>query len=297
MRSLMKVLVLALTALTVPAARSASAQQPVERRFPLAATGFVKIFNFSGSIRIVGWDRDTIAVAGTMARGLRFFGGGSRDAVKLGIDGDATGPATASDLVVHVPATANVWVRGAATAITVEGLIGSVDVGSVGGAVRITGAARELLAETMDGTLEIIGSPGILRAKTATGALRWRGGGGEATLTSVSGEITTEAGSLGRARVETVSGNVLLLGALRPDASVTVESHSGSVTLRIPRDVPMRLSADVAAISGVGIAGKATAPSGRRPDPRTLDYNKPKPGGRVAEVSVRSFKGAMELRQ
>jgi hypothetical protein len=76
-----------------------------------------------------------------------------------------------------------------------------------------------------------------------------------------------------------------------------VESHSGSVTLRVPRDGPMRLTADVTSISGVGIAGKATAPAGRRSDPRLLEYNKPKPGGRAAEVSVRSFKGAMELRQ
>jgi hypothetical protein len=292
MRTLLTALLGAALALS-----AAGAQQPIDRRFALSATGFVKMYNFTGSIRVVGWDKDSVVVAGTMARGMRFFGGGSREAVKLGVEGEGSGADATADLVVHVPATANVWVRGAATTITVEGLIGTVDIGSVAGAVRITGAPRELLAETMDGTLEIVGSPGVLRAKTATGALRWRGGGAEATLTSVSGEVTTEGGSLGRARVETVSGNVLLLGALRPDASVTVESHSGSVTLRVPRDVPMRLTADVVSISGVGIAGKATAPAGRRSDPRLLEYNKPKPGGRAAEVSVRSFKGAMELRQ
>ena len=275
-----------LCAVLAPAAR---AQEKLNRGFPLNAAGSVKIFNFAGSIRIVGWDRDSVAITGTFETGGRFFGGGGRDGIKLGVEGPAGGPTPRADLVVRVPATSQVWARGAATRITVEGVIGSVDIGSVGGAVQVDGAPRELIAETMDGALEITGSPAILRAKTATGTLLWRGGGPAAALSSVSGRITTEGGPLGRVRIETVSGEVHILAALRADASVTVESHSGSVELRVPADVPTRVTADVPQVTGGAVKQV------KRPEPRVLEFNSPKPGGVAAEVTVRSFKGQLRL--
>lgn len=276
-------------------ADGAAAQERIDRRFPLSAKGSVKIFNFVGSIRIIGWERDTVAVSGTVQRGARFFGGGGADGIKLGVEGapgDAKSPG--ADLVIRVPATAQVWARGASTEILVEGLIGSVDIGSVGGRVRIEGAPRELIAESMDGPLEIVGSPGLLRAKTATGTLTWRGAGTEAMLSSVSGRISAEGGPIGYARIETVSGNVSVLAALRADANLVIESHSGSVELRVPRDVPARLTADVAELSGAGIKPQAAVRMPKRAAPRKVEFNQPG-DGKAAEIMVRSFKGALRI--
>lgn len=274
-------------------ARELHAQQRVERGFALAAKGSVKIYNYSGSLRIIGWDRDSVHVAGTADAGARIFGGGSRDGVKLGVEG--AGPGTPrADLVVRVPATAQVWARGAATAVAVEGLIGSVDVGSVGGDVRIEGAPSDLVVETMDGALEVLGSPGTLRARTASGALTWRGSGDGASLASVSGRVTAERGPLGAVRIETVTGNVVLAAALRSDASIVIESHAGSVELRIPTDTPFSVTADALAVTGPGIKPQPPVPTAKRAAPRTLSFGKPV-AGESAEIVVRSFKGTVRI--
>jgi hypothetical protein len=282
-------------ALVLLAAASASlrAQQTVERGFPLSAKGSVKVYNYAGTLRIVGWDRDSVAVSGTADAGARIFGGGGRDGIKLGVEGSASGTPRA-DLVVRVPATAQVWARGAATDVMVEGVIGSVDVGSVGGDVRVEGAPSALVAETMDGRLEIIGSPGVLRAKTATGSLTWRGSGDGATRASVSGRVSAEGGPLGSARIETVTGDVVVTAALRSDASLVIESHAGSVELRLARDVPVSITADAIEVSGPGIKPQPAVPAPKRAAPRKLEFGKPV-AGESAEVTVRSFKGSVRI--
>lgn len=262
------------------------------RGWPLDRDGMVKMFLHSGRIRVIGWDRDSISVTGTISRGVVPYGGGNRRGVKFGIEGNT--PESWGDLTVRVPAGAIVWVRGAATDITVSGLTGGVDVGCVTGQVRITGDPRALTAEAMDGALEIIGSPGMLRAKTASGSLLWVGHADDATLGSVSGRIEASRGPLGRVRIETISGDITLDAALNPDADVVIESHSGSVSLRVPSGVPARLSVDAASVSGAPGRAPPAAPPGKRAPPRAIELN----GASAttgAAITVRSFKGAVTL--
>lgn len=281
-------------ALSVVTAAPGAAQPAIERGYPLSAKGSVKIFNFVGSIRIVGWERDSVSVTGTLHAGARFFGGGGRDGIKLGVEGDINAKSVGGDLVVRVPATALVWARGAATDVTVEGVIGSVDVGTVGGRVHVSGAPSELIAETMDGALEISGSPGTLRAKTASGRLTWQGAGTEAALSSVSGRIDVGGGPVGQVRIETISGDVSVLAALRGDAMLMIESHSGSVELRLPKGVPARVTADVTQVTGAGVKPVPAVASPKRNAPRKLEFNGAG-DGEAAEVTVRSFKGALRI--
>jgi hypothetical protein len=274
-------------------ARAQQATVPVSRGWPLDRDAQVKVFNPNGRIRVIGWARDSVAVSGTMTRDAQFFGGGSRRGVKMGIEGQAEG--AGGDLTVHVPAAAIVWVRGASTDITVEGLTGGVDVGCVSGQVRISGDPRELTAEAMDGGLEIIGSPGTLRAKTASGSLLWKGQAGDATLGSVSGRIQASRGPMGRVRIETISGDVSLDAALEADADVVIESHSGSVELRLTSRGATLLSVDAARVTGLPGKPSVQAPGGKRPPPRTIELSGTSSGTGTAQVTVRSFKGELKL--
>lgn len=269
------------------------AQTREERRWPLAPDGAVKIFNFVGRVRIVGWDRDTVEVSGTLPAGHRLFGGGSRSAVKLGVEGDSRGPGSAVTLEVRVPAGADVWVRGAATDIEVSGLIGTVDIGTVSGRVLVTGSPRLLTAESMNGALEVRGSPETLRAKTAAGNLSWDGSARDAHLVSVSGFVRVRSGPLERARIESVTGQVRIEAALRPDAQVTIETHSGDVELRLPR-APLRLDADAAMVTAPGVAPRLR-PDGRFAGPGTFEFNVTKPPSIAPTVIVRSFTGRLVL--
>ncbi|MBL8996377.1 MAG: hypothetical protein JNL44_03585 [Gemmatimonadetes bacterium] len=277
------------------AASTLDAQQRIERRWPLAADGAVKIFNFVGSVRVIGWDHDSVVVTGTVAEGMQFFGGGGRSGVKLGVEGSASRPDGAAVLVVRVPATADVWVRGAATDIETEGLIGTVDLGTVSGRLVAVGSPRALSVETMDGTLDVRGSPETLRAKTASGALRWEGAASDALLVSVSGSLRVNAGPLGRARLETISGSVLVDAALRPDADLTIETHSGNVEVVLPKGTPARVTTDApTTVNGSPLAAPADA--GKRAAPRQFDLNLKSSKASAATIVVRSFKGAAFFR-
>lgn len=286
-------LLFALLMSAAPLGAQVTPQVAITRGWPLDRDGMVKIFNPSGSIRVIGWDRDSVAVSGSIIKGASFYGGGSRRGVKLGLEG--MGPTVGGDLVVRLPAGAVVSVRGAATDITVEGLTGMVDAGCVTGLLRVLGDPRELLAEAMDGTVDILGSPRFLRAKTASGALRWLGASEEASLGSVSGSIEATQGPVGRIRIETISGDVTLDASLRPDADVVIESHSGSIDLRVAGGVPARLSVDAARVVG-GPAGSASKGSpGKRPAPTTLELNGATAGASAAAITVRSFKGELRI--
>lgn len=265
-----------------------------DRRWPLAPDGAVKIFNFVGRVQVVGWDRDTVAVSVALRPGQRLFGGGSRSAVKLGVEGDARGAESAVSLEVRVPAGANVWVRGAATDIEVRGLIGTVDLGTVSGRVLVTGSPKLLTAESMNGALDVRGSPEMLRAKTAAGDLTWEGSARDAHLVSVSGAVHVRSGPLERVRVESVTGHVRIDASLRPDAHVTVETHSGDVEVRLPPRAPLRLDADAATVTLPGVTPR-TRPDGRFAGPNTFEFNVTKPPSIAPTVIVRTFTGRLVL--
>lgn len=287
-------LALGAAAIATPAqAQGLGPQVAFTRGWPLDRDGMVKIFVPNGRIRVIGWDRDSVAVTGTVSRTGSPYGGGGRRGVKLGVEGST--PGVGGDLTVRLPAGAIVSVRGAATDITVEGLTGGVDVNCVTGQVRITGDPRELIAEAMDGLLEIVGSPGTLRAKTASATLRWLGHSDEATLGSISGSIDASRGPLGRVRIETISGNVTLDAALQATADVVIESHSGSVDIRVPSTAQARISVDAPQLAYEGTGRVSPAQTiGKRTAPRTIDVN----GANAttgAAVTVRSFKGEVRV--
>jgi hypothetical protein len=287
-------LVLSLAAVPLAAQRPAGAgnAREAERRWPLSADGSVKIYNFAGTIHVIGWDRDSVAATATLPPGLALFGGGGQNGLKLGIEGEQRGPEHAATLVVRVPATANVWVRGASTDVTVEGLIGIVDVGSVSGRLVVSASPRTLTAETMDGALLVRGSPETLRARTATGELRWEGAALDASLGTVSGTVRVSDGPLGRARIESVTGHVFVETALNRDADLTIDTHSGNVEVVLARDTPVRLTVDAADF--VGHSSRVSAPNSKE---RTheVDLNIRDPKAPAARLTIRSFKGAVRV--
>ena len=99
----------ALLFVTVPAlllaAPSAPAQTRVDQSRPASADGLVDIENMSGSVKVVGWDKNEVAVRGTLGRraeGLDFSGSGSRTRIEVETQGSPHG--VSSDLEISVPA-------------------------------------------------------------------------------------------------------------------------------------------------------------------------------------------------
>ena len=267
--------------------------QKIEQGRALAADASVKIFAYAGSVRVHGWDRDSIAVRGSFAGGEhRFHMGGSKTAVKMFVEDDA--PRTLEGhLEVWVPANAKVWVKTEGASIDVRGVSGSVDLNSGTGPIRVSGTMRDLYAEAMDADIELVATAPALRAKTASGAISLSGGGDNVRLTTVSGALRVAATGLERSRFETVTGDISFSGDLSRGTSSSFESHSGRVELTLPRTVSADF--DVSTFGGpienrLTKTRPKTSEKGRT---RTLAFSA---GDGGAEVQVRNFKGAVIIR-
>jgi hypothetical protein len=238
-----------------PPAKSAPAPLTrVDARTAVTPDASIRLMGNFASLRVTGWDRDSLALTGVVPNGARVepaFGGpggaparGAKMFVELppGVEGGA--------LELRVPARARVWLKAGVSDIAVVGVTGALDVNVVGGAIAVTGSPRELRAEAMDGTVTVDGAPEWLRVKTASGDAVLRGGAGvtsDAGVSTVSGALRVEGGRYERLRLETVTGAVTFGGALAKGAALDVESHSGDVDLLL-RGVSAEL--DIVSLTG-----------------------------------------------
>lgn len=274
-RALSSFLVVALAILL--GAASARAQSGIDRKLAIAPDASIRIMNLAGSLRVVGWDRDTIAVTGTVDGADRLYMGGEDDSAKLGVWAEDGENPSEAHLEVRVPRRSTVWVKTESADVEVSGLSGSVDVYSVTGRIEVLGELRHLYVESIGGDLAIDGTARLLRAKTAGGSITFRGEAEDANLSSVSGDLSVIVRPLARGRFESVSGNIWFEGDVEKGGSLAFYSHDGTIELRLPKEI----SADfeIATIEGK-IRNELDA-----------DLN----GGGGANVTVTTFSGTIVL--
>jgi hypothetical protein len=286
MRVFLTLIALALTSLP------ASGQSKVDRGIKLNADGAIRIYNTVGSVRVVGWNRDSVAVRGLLGGGNTLHFGGSPGGVKMFVEGrDERNPAAAS-IEVMVPVRAKVWVKTASADIDVTGVTGSLDLYVVGGRITVRGNPADVNAEAIDGAITMIGSPGWLRAKSASGDVSFDGSCSDVTLSTVSGKIDADGTGFEKAKFETVTGGIRFAGSFRTGGLVNFDTHSGSVEVGVSPSTPADF--DVVSIAG-SIVNRLTSSRpikgryGRGSELVTAT------GGGGTRVAIRSFKGPVTL--
>ncbi len=280
------------TLLLGAAASVVGAQQKISRRSAVGATSPIRVNNLSGTVRVIGWDRDSLVVTGVIPDSAKFFFGAGAYGAKMGVDVPGNMEPKPALLELHVPKGARVWVKTGNADIEVSGVTGGLDLNIVGGHIKVTGSPRELNAEAMDGSIEIDGSPPWLRAKSATGAITLKGSSEDAGFTTVSGTVTVSGAKLERARFESVTGDMSVAMTPVAGGNFDFESHSGTIDLRLPGDADAQV--DVSTVHGTIKNGLTAA----RPVPM-LDARGNELAFRVGKggalVRIRSFKGAVLL--
>ena len=273
-------------------AAEASAQTKVSRGLKINADGAIRIYNLVGSVRVIGWNRDSVLVRGTLGKGNSLHMGGAGAGMKMFIEGvDERNPSPA-DIEVSVPMRAKVWVKTATASIEVSGVAGSLDLYVVGGNIKVTGNPADVNAEAIDGSITIVGSPAWVRAKSASGDVTLNGSSSDVTVSTVSGKIDVDGARYERAKFESVTGNIRFSGSFERGGMVNFDTHGGTIEVGIP-------AGNGADFEVVSIAGKVT---------NRLTSSRPVAGryGRGAELNttsgnggtrvvIRSFKGPVTL--
>lgn len=287
-----RVTVLGLTLLASVAAPSA-AQVRIERGFPATPDVTLRIFNLAGSTRVTAWDHDSIRVTGTVSPGGRFFGGGDRRMVKLGVE-DPRGGLPAGNLEVWVPRRARIWVKSASAYVAVTGVAGELEVMSVTGAIRLDGAPRVATLESIEGDVAVVGAATVLRVRTGGGSVRIDDVRGDLTVVTVSGSIAITSTEVLSARLETASGGVTFQSGVAGDGRLGVDTHDGTVDLILPPSIDGRF--DVATVRGklaVSLPGYRSKP-GQDRSAVFATGKRSGAGGGIA-VTVRSFSGQVRI--
>ncbi len=268
-----------LLAALLVAAAPAAAQTPIARGWAAAPDVALRIWLPTGQVELEAWDRDSIDVAGTMARGGSFFGGVGSDGRggKLGVESlkreDPTLPG--GTLRVRVPRRARVAIKMTEGRVTAVGTTGSLEVLTVTGDVTVQQASGSVTVETIDATVRISATQGAVRVRNGGGIVTLANVEGSMTLTTVGGHISVEGPKVGDGRLETIGGNITVRGTLRPDARLDLQSHDGSITLALDKAALPRL--DLATRGGILRNGLGLGDA------------------RFGEIVGRSFKGGINV--
>ena len=273
-------------------ASPASGQQKLERGQPLDPTGAVRVYNVAGSVKVVGWNRDSIAVRGSLGKGNALHMGGSRTGVKMFIEAIDERNAAPANVEIFVPARAKVWVKTATANIYVSGMTGSLDLYVVSGNIGVKGDPADVNAEAIDGSITINGSPGWVRAKSASGNVTFDGSSSDVTCSTVSGRIDVDGTRFEKAKFESVTGSIRFAGGFERGGLANFDTHSGSIEIGVPAGSPADF--DIVSIAGP-VTNKLTSTQpvrGRYGRGSELNTTSGSGGTRIV---VRSFKGSVVL--
>jgi Putative adhesin len=218
------------TATSICAQRSSQ----LARGWSVAPRAAIKVHAVSGALLVQGWDHDSVSISGPLAQGESYFGGGTLTGLKLGVEGSRV--SGESRVLVRVPFGARLVVRSGGASIEVIGVSGTIDVGAASGNIDISGTIESIIAESISGDVEIAGTSRIVRARTSGGSLTMAGTIGEAALNSVSGSVSVRGQPTGTLRIETVNGDVRVMGPLASRGAIDIETFGGRITLEFPRN-------------------------------------------------------------
>lgn len=271
------------------AATPAFAQQKVARGGAIAPDAQIRIWNAAGSIRLIAWDRDSIAVTGDMHPGggeLLFAAGGG--GAKIGVDGKG-----GADLEVRAPRSSTIWVKTASADILARDFSGALDLHSVTGTIRVEAKPRQLTVESMGGNLELDVIAPFIRARTGSGSIALRGSGKDVTLSTVDGGMHVVGTGFERGHVETIAGRILFEGSIAAKGWIDFQSHDGPIELRLPAKAGLNFRVST---YGGSLQSEFPLPKSAAGDVRGREVEFSTAGG-GARVVIRTYKGAIVLRR
>lgn len=296
-------LALSLTSAAVLAAFAgpAHAARPIDQTRAVDADARIDVSNIKGSVTVVVWDRNEVAISGTLgdgSKGLTVEGGGSRLTVRVEppeksgwFSWGADSRMGETTLRLSVPRRAELNVEVVSASVDVDGTAGRrLSVESVSGALHLAGQPDECDLSSVSGRIEVAGCRQRLDVESVSGNVRVRDAGGELEFETVSGDINVDTARYRKLNAGTVSGTITIRGEVEADGRVEIESMSGDVSLQIAADASVDLHAET--FSGRIRSDFGTVKSEDHGPGRSLDT---KIGRGGARVRIETFSGSIGI--
>ena len=283
----------------------ALADTPINLHHSAAPDARVSISNVKGAVTVTAWERNEVAVTGTLGEGaapLAIEGGDGDLEIKVKPQGNASGswfnwhgdnamgPTT---LEVHVPKGARLDVDVVSAPVGIEGTDGGeITVNSVSGRVRVDARTPVLTVESVSGTVQQSGHAERADLQTVSGDILAPALGTSADLQTVSGRVQASGGPWHKFNLSTVSGDVQLNGGVADHGTIDIDSMSGDVQVLVPTG----LSASIHASSFSGDLRSDYGQVSEHDHGPGSELNA-EVGGARGRIHVETFSGDLRIRK
>jgi hypothetical protein len=206
----------------------------------VAATTAIHITSHGRAVHVVGAARGTeVRVKGAGALSVQV----SEDHARVSIV--ASPQSGEGPIDIAVPAASTLDVRTVRGEITVSDVTGAVRASTVDAPIHVTGSPKEVETATVTGSVELDLTVCDVRASSVGGPIRAQCHGKSSRVhgKSVSAPVSVKGVSFERLELRSVSGIVDAEGAVKGDGPFELRSHSGSVSLSVPKGTPLVVDA------------------------------------------------------
>lgn len=266
----------------------------VNERASLGTGGRVEISNVAGKVTVRGWDRNEVALTGSLSNGLTLKQDRSANRVRWEVVYPRHGNNGGATLELRVPRGLEVQLGTVSADIDVGGVdLRRLQANAVSGDIVAAGRGGEAALTTVSGDIRSqVQTPRLTLRAVSGDVLAGGGVSGEITAETVSGSITLDAGRVQRLAAEAVSGALNVSSAgLAPGGKVTLQTVSGSIDLALPRSASARLGVKTFSGDIRSDAGQVERP--RYGPGRSLEATL---GGGDGDITVNAHSGSVRVR-
>jgi hypothetical protein len=293
------VAMLSLMTLTARSAYAADTGTAINETRPAKPDGSIWVDNVAGSVKIRGWDKSEIHVAGTLGAGTKRLDiSNESDGIEIRVvlPEHSVHNVEGTDLVIDVPRGSRISVNTVSADIDASTLNGTALLKSVSGEVKLDSSDSDITASSVSGDVDVHGSAANahINAHAISSDVKVSAVDGDLSAESISGTVTVLGKNrLTRARLSSTSGNVEFNAELTKGGNYSFSSTSGNVTLAFPKTPDARF--DISSFSG-----NIDNSFGPKPQ-RTSEYGPGTElhfvsGGGNAQVNARTLSGNISLR-
>lgn len=210
------------------------AGEAIEQQQTVQGNPLVKVKVQRGSVTFKSWDKNEIAVKGTLddlSEGFTFSVKGNNVTIEDTLPRQYSGNNTeGSELVITLPRKLKLEAEGVSANYSLDNLQGALEVSSVSGNIKATTLSDKTMLQTVSGDILTRGLTGKSQLQTVSGDIKDTQSSGVLSYQLVSGELSADTNAT-KVSVETVSGDATL--ALNEVDSLTVKSVSGDLELSL----------------------------------------------------------------
>jgi len=220
---------IALLAICLCTAAIATAGERIDETHPVAKDAEIRINNLAGTIDVIGWDKSEVRIECELdpkAKKLEINGDENDLEIKVKYPRRTRGDLKGSEMTVHVPRGCRLETESVSADVSVDGVVGDVEIGSVSGEISVSGKPE---------SLEISAVSGDIFVSNVSRRL---------SVSNVSGDVEIKADELDAFAFNAVSGELDLTADPASRARWDIDCHSGEVTLYLPGDVDAEFDID-----------------------------------------------------